>query len=249
MRTIAARRLPSGEALAGFRRGFRARKFRDQVFERSPCYRNIAEFDLATRDVEHRVGDFLAVRIRGEQLPLRRDRGAEILERILGVAGPVHRRWRQGTLRIGACERLEARYRCGVVAALEQIEGGVVAALLTGDIGRHRRGTRCDHPRRDAAWGAARPSVGARRRCIRGWRARAGGALEPAQAPIEIEIEIALALLRLLELVGQYFVLTAELGDIRLDVFDVVEEVHQSLALDRGLERGDALAERGFELV
>ena len=100
---------------------------------------------------------------------------------------------------------------------------------------------------RSAAGRCRRPDVGARRPRIGSRRARR--ALQLAQPPIEIQIQIALALLRLIEFVGQYFVLAAQFGDVGLDVFDVLQQIHQALALERRLERANALVERALELV
>src|SRR5437867_1791051 len=109
------------ETLAGLTARFGRRILGDDLFECAPSARIVAELGQAARDVEHRVGHFLTVRIGSDELPLRRDRAAEILERVLRVPRPVQRRGCERTLRVGACEGLEARNRGGVAAVLELI--------------------------------------------------------------------------------------------------------------------------------
>ena len=82
-------------------------------------------------------GTFALSGIRGDELPLRGDRAAEILLRVLRVADPVLRGRRERALRIRLDERLEAGDRGAVAAGLELVERGVVGTLLVG--GRRRR--------------------------------------------------------------------------------------------------------------
>src|ERR1700704_3867907 len=98
-RTLAAR-----QPLACLAGRPRRRILGDDFLERLSCAAVVAELDLSARDVEQRVGYFLAVGERGEQLALGRDGGTKILLRVLCVSGPVHRRRRQRTPRIGARE-------------------------------------------------------------------------------------------------------------------------------------------------
>src|SRR5512147_580784 len=48
--------------------GLGLRVLREQVLERAPRTRAVAEVELRGRDVEHRVGHLRAVRVRGDQL-------------------------------------------------------------------------------------------------------------------------------------------------------------------------------------
>src|SRR6202011_1380673 len=114
--------------------GLRRRILGDDLLERLFCAAVVAELDLSARDVEQRVGYFLAVGERGEQLALGRDGGTKILLCVLCVSGPIHRRRRQRASRIGARERLEACRRRRIIAALELIERGIVRALLGANV-------------------------------------------------------------------------------------------------------------------
>ena len=59
-------------------------------------------------------------------------------------------------------------------------------------------------------------------------------------AAVEIEIEIALPLLRLLELVGEDFLLTTKARDVGLDLLDVAKQIDERLVLDGRFEGVDA---------
>src|SRR5438552_14158228 len=167
---------------------FRRRILGDDFLERLSCAAVVAELDLSARDVEQRIGHFLAVGERGEQLALGLDGGTKIFLRVLCVSGPIHRRRRQRTSRIAARESLEARRRRRIIATLELVERGVIRALLGGNVsGTPLRGGKRRRPRPSChrKGGFGRP-----RRC--------GGprsTLELAQTTVEIEVEIALPLL------------------------------------------------------
>src|SRR5215475_9278027 len=140
-----ATRRSAAEALLRFGGGVRAGETRDDVLERAPRAGVVAQLDLTARDVEEGIGNLLAVGIGGQQLSLRRDRPAVIALRVLSVTLPVHRGRGERAARIRADETLEARDRGRIAAALELVEGGVVSALLGGQIAgdrRTRRGAR-----------------------------------------------------------------------------------------------------------
>ena len=55
--------------------------------------------------------------------------------------------------------------------------------------------------------------------------------LDLAQPGVEIEIQVPLSLLSLLQLVGQDFILPAELGDVALDLLDISKQIDQRSVL------------------
>jgi len=58
-----------------------------------------------------------------------------------------------------------------------------------------------------------------------------------------------LPLLRLLELVGEDFLLTTKARDVGLDLFHVAEQIDERLVLDGRFERVDARRQRAFRLL
>src|SRR5215470_13362985 len=115
-----------GEALFRLCGRVRAGITRDNVLERTPGACSVAELGLGARNVEQRVGDLLAVRIRREELPLGSDRSLLIALCELCVAGPVQGGRGQRAPGIAANKRLETGDRRRIAASLEQIERAVV---------------------------------------------------------------------------------------------------------------------------
>ena len=187
---------------------------------------------MRRRNVQQRIGNLGARWIVGDQQTLRGDRRAIVLAGVLRVADPILRGRRERALRIIFDEAREIRDGPAIIAALELVERGVVRALLHGRVARrsHRRrsATRRNVRRRERR-SVARDRTRRRRPfspCLR-------RAFELAQPRIEIDVEIALALLRLLELVGQHFLLAAQARDVRSDLLDLVEEIDEPLTLDQ----------------
>src|SRR6185436_1081146 len=73
-----------------------------------------------------------------------------------------------------------------------------------------------------------------------GRRAARGDALEPLQPRVEVEIEIALALLDLLVLVAEHFELAAQLGDLRVHLVELANQLDHADVADAFLEARDA---------
>ena len=114
------------------------------------------------------------------------------------------------------------------------IECDIVGALLAGDV-RGARG--------DSGQGARGCPAGlAALRCIRG-----SACLDLAQPGVEIEIQVPLSLLSLLQLVGQDFILPAELGDVALDLLDISKQIDQRCTFR--LDRVETLQQRALELI
>ena len=118
------------EALPRLDRGLGLRVLRDQLLERAPRRRAVAQLELAGGDVEQRVRHFRIAGKCGDELPLRGDRRAIVLQRELRIADPVIGRRRERALAVVLDEGIEARDGRGVVAGLELIERDVVGALL-----------------------------------------------------------------------------------------------------------------------
>src|SRR5215467_14508509 len=97
-----------GEALFRLCGRVRAGITRDNVLERTPGAGSVPELGLGARDVEQRVGDLLAVGIRGKELPLGSDRSLVIALCELRVAGPVQGGRGQRAPGVSANERLES---------------------------------------------------------------------------------------------------------------------------------------------
>src|SRR5438105_12502775 len=106
-----ARLLAARQPLARLAGRLRRRILGDDFLERLFCAAAVAELDLSARDVEQRVGHFLAVGERGEQLALGRDGGTKIFLRVLCVSCPIHRRRRRGTSWLGGWQSCASRRR------------------------------------------------------------------------------------------------------------------------------------------
>ena len=176
----------------------------------------LAQFRLRRADVEQRIGHLLAVRVGGDQLPLRGDGRAVVAARVLRVADPVLRRRRQRAARIASSR---SRRKPTIAPAY--------SPRLNWSSARRRRAARmrpaASRAPRGRRWPAHAPGRGrqatshGRRRVRRhpgssGWRdrrvdgrrrrGRRGRRFEPAHTRIEVDVQVALALLRFVQLVA-----------------------------------------------